>query len=212
MVSARATSPRSSTAFRRIVFDRKRAAKLFRNLPELTTTRLLLRKFKRADAHDVFAYASDPEVTRYTPWEHHRDLKVTRQFVSTILKAYRQGHSAPWAIVLRRTGKLIGAIGLKNWALPHARAEVGYVLSREHWGKGYVTEALNAVLAFGFSQMELHRIEAKAVPENRGSTRVMEKAGMRFEGLLRDYELVKGAHQSLNLYSILKPDFRARRD
>src|SRR5581483_7984574 len=81
MVSARATSPPSSIVSRRIVFDRKRAAKLFRNLPELTTPRLLLRKFKRADARDVFAYASDPEVTRYTPWEHHRDLKVTRQFV-----------------------------------------------------------------------------------------------------------------------------------
>ena len=192
------------------MFDRKRAAKLFRNLPELTTPRLLLRKFKRADAHDVFAYASDPQVTLYTPWEHHRDLKTTRQFLSTVLNAYRQGQPAPWGIVLRRTGKLIGAIGLKNWALQHSRAEVGYVLSREYWGKGYVTEALNAVLAFGFSEMELHRIEAKAVPENRGSTRVMEKAGMKFEGQLRDYELVKGAYQSLNLYSILKSDFHER--
>lgn len=110
--------------------------------------------------------------------------------------------------MLRRTGKIIGAIGLKNWSLQHSRAEVGYVLAREYWGKGYVTEALNAVLAFGFSEMELHRIEAKAVPENRGSTRVMEKAGMKFEGLLRDHQFVKGAYQSLNLYSILKHDFR----
>jgi [ribosomal protein S5]-alanine N-acetyltransferase len=202
--------PPSSTAFRRTVFDRKRAAKLLRNLPQLTTSRLLLRKFKRTDVHDVFAYASDPEVALYTVWEQHRDLKTTRQFVSTVLKAYRQGHPAPWAIVLRKTGKLIGAIVLRNWSFAHSRAEVGYVLSREYWGKGYVTEALNAVLAFGFSEMELHRIEAKAVPENRGSTRVMEKAGMKCEGLLRDYEFVKGAYHSLNLYSILKNDFDTR--
>ena len=190
------------------MFDRKSAAKLFRNLPELTTTRLLLRKFKRSDAHDVFAYASDPQVALYTQWDHHRDLMTTRQFVATVLKGYREGHPAPWGIVLRRTGKLIGAIGLRNWSLEHARAEVGYVLSRDYWGQGYVTEALNAVLAFGFTQMELHRIQAKAVPENRGSTRVMEKVGMRCEALLRDYEFVKGAYHNLNLYSILKRDFR----
>ena len=189
------------------MFDRKRAARLFRNLPQLTTPRLLLRKFKRSDVQAMFSYASDPQVTLYTPWVHHQDLKTTRQFLATVLKAYRQGHPAPWAIVLRRTGHVIGAIGLKNWSLQHARAEVGYVLARQYWGKGLVTEALNAVLAFGFSHMELHRIEAKAVPENRGSTRVMEKAGMKFEGQLRDYELVKGAYSTLNLYSILKTDF-----
>ncbi len=186
----------------------KRIAKVFRNLPEITTPRLLLRKFRRGDAAAVFAYASDPEVARYTIWEHHRSIKTTRKFVELVLKAYRQGQPAPWAIVLQREDKLIGAIGLRNWVLEHSRAEVGYVLARQYWGKGYVSEALNAVLAFGFSRMALNRIEAKCVPENLGSIRVLEKAGMRCEGLLRDYEFVKGAYQDLNLYSILRRDYR----
>ncbi len=185
----------------------KRTAKLFRNLPEITTLRLRLRKFCRGDAAAVFAYASDPEVARYTIWAHHESIKTTRKFVDVVLKAYRQGQAAPWAIVLRREDRLIGAIGLRNWMVEHARAEVGYVLARECWGIGYASEALQAVLAFGFSRMSLNRIEAKCVPENLGSIRVLEKAGMRCEGRLRDYEFVKGAYQDLNLYSILKREF-----
>jgi RimJ/RimL family protein N-acetyltransferase len=190
------------------VVDRSKAAKLFRNLPEITTPRLLLRKFRRGDADAVFAYASDPQVALYTLWDRHRDVKTTRKFVDMVVKGYRQGMPAPWAIVLRREDKLIGAIGLRNWVLEHARAEVGYVVSREHWGKGYASEALNAVLDFGFSRMHVNRIEAKCVPENRGSSRVLEKAGMKCEGLLRDYEFVKGEFQNLNIYSILKGEFR----
>jgi ribosomal-protein-alanine N-acetyltransferase len=188
--------------------DQNRVAKLFRNLPEITTPRLLLRKFKRGDAAAVFAYASDPEVALYTLWDRHRDVKTTRKFVEMVLKAYKQGRPAPWAIVLRGEDRLIGAIGLRNWVLEHARAEVGYVVAREHWGKGYASEALQAVLAFGFSRMQVNRIEAKCVPENRASSRVLEKGGMHCEGLLRNYEFVKGAYQDLNLYSILKREFR----
>lgn len=186
----------------------KKIAKLFRSLPEIATPRLLLRKFRRGDAAAVFAYASDPEVARYTIWDHHRSIKTTRRFVDLVLKAYRQGQPAPWAIVLRSNDKLIGAIGLRNWAVDHSRAEVGYVLARDYWGQGYVSEALHAVLEFGFSRMSLNRIEAKCVPENLGSIRVLEKAGMQCEGLLRDYEFVKGAYQDLNIYSILKREFR----
>jgi RimJ/RimL family protein N-acetyltransferase len=189
------------------VLDGKKAAVLFRRLPELTTSRLLLRKFKRGDVREIFAYASDPQVTLYTPWEHHRELKTTRKFLDTILAAYRQGHPAPWAIVLREQDRLIGAIGMRNWTLEHARAEVGYVLSREYWGKGFASEALKVVLAFGFSRMGLNRIEAKCVPENKGSIRVLEKSGMRREGLLRESEFSKGKFADLNIYSILRRDF-----
>lgn len=189
------------------MLDCKQAASLFRRLPELTTPRLLLRKFKRSDVNGIFAYASDPQVTLYTPWEHHRELKTTRKFLGTILTGYRQGRPAPWAIVLREKNMLIGAIGIRNWAIEHARAEVGYVLARQHWGQGYATEALKAVLGFGFSRMELNRIEAKCVPENKGSIRVLEKSGMRREGLLREVEFSKGKFEDLNLYSILRRDF-----
>lgn len=189
------------------MLDRKKAAALFRRLPELTTPRLRLRKFKRGDVRDIFAYASDPQVTLYTPWEHHRELETTRNFLDTILAAYRQGRPAPWAIVLRENNSLIGAIGIRNWTMEHARAEVGYVLARQHWGKGYASEALQAVLAFGFSRMELNRIEAKCVPENKGSIRVLEKSGLRREGLLREVEFCKGKFGDLNLYSILRHEF-----
>jgi [ribosomal protein S5]-alanine N-acetyltransferase len=75
-----------------------------------------------------------------------------------------------------------------NYAPEHARAELGYVLSREHWGKGLMPEAVRAVIRFGFGRMELNRIQARCVAENTASARVMEKAGMTYEGTLRESE------------------------
>jgi ribosomal-protein-alanine N-acetyltransferase len=179
---------------------------LFRNLPSLATRRLLLRPLTLEDAPAMFAYASDPEVTRYVTWPTHRSLDDSLAFLHSVIEAYRRDEIAPWGIVLGAIGGLIGTCGFVDCRSAHRRAELGYALGRCYWGQGYMTEAVRAVIAFSFDQLALNRIEALCEPPNVGSSRVMEKAGMTYEGLLRQYLCYQGRCRDLEIYSILRRD------
>ena len=183
---------------------------VLKDLPTLETERLILRKMVLNDAEAVFAYASNSEVSRYTLWETHRSIEDSRAFLEFATQKYENGGEPDWDIVYRGNGCLVGACGLVNWEAEHARAEVGFVLSREYWGRGLMSEAVRAILRFGFERMNLNRIEARCIAENAASARVMEKAGMVYEGTLRQREYIKGAYRDIKLYAILKKGFPGR--
>jgi RimJ/RimL family protein N-acetyltransferase len=183
---------------------------VLKDLPTLETERLILRKMVLNDAEAVFAYASNSEVSRYTVWETHRSIEDSRAFLEFATQKYENGGEPDWGIVYRGNGCLVGACGLVNWEAEHARAEVGFVLSREYWGRGLMSEAVRAILRFGFERMNLNRIEARCIAENAASARVMEKAGMVYEGTLRQREYIKGAYRDIKLYAILKKGFPGR--
>ena len=191
------------------------AGGVFADLPELETERLLLRKMRLDDAEAMFAYASDPEVTRYVLWDTHRSIEDTEEFLRFATEGYERGDFGGWGVVLKDSGVFVGTCGLDaGYAPEHARAELGYVLSREHWGRGLMPEAARAVIRFGFVRMKLNRIEARCIAENAASARVMEKAGMTYEGTLREREFIKGAYRDMKVYSILRSEYadaRARR-
>lgn len=185
----------------------------FRNLPDLETERLLLRRLRPDDAPDMFKYASDPQVALYTTWEAHQSVEDSAAFIAAIMEGY--GTDKPgswtWGIVLKESNKLIGTLAL--WGAPqHARAEVGYAIGRPYWGRGLVAEAVIALLKLGFGQLGLNRIEARCMPQNVASARVMEKAGMSFEGVLREQMLVKGRFDDLKMYSILRREYYGEED
>lgn len=180
---------------------------LFRRLPVLETPRLILRPLRPEDAEAVFAYASDPEVSRYMTWDQHRSLAESHAFIRTAIDRYSGGRGGDWGIVVRDEGRLIGTAGFFDWDLRHARAEVGYVIARTHWNRGLTTEALKALLGFGFGPMALNRVQAMCVKENVASGRVMEKAGMHYEGTLRQYMSIKGAWVDMRVYSMLRGEF-----
>ncbi|MBV9471083.1 MAG: GNAT family N-acetyltransferase [Abitibacteriaceae bacterium] len=180
---------------------------VFGNLPTLETDRLRLRKISLRDARDFFEYASNPEVTRHSTWSPHESIEDTKQFINQVLNQYKAGHVAPWGIEHKADRKFIGTCGFGNWIHYHARAEIGYALARPYWSQGYMTEAVQCVIAFGFKTMKLNRIEARCRLENIGSFRVMEKAGMAFEGVLRQHMYMKGDYHDLKLYAILHADF-----
>ena len=181
----------------------------FEDLPELETERLLLRKMRLDDARAMFAYASDPEVTRYVLFETHRSIEDSEAFLRLAVEGYERGDFGGWGVVLKDSGAFVGTCGVDyGYAPEHARAELGYVLSREHWGKGLIPEAVRAVIRFGFGRMELNRIQARCMAENTASARVMEKAGMTYEGTLREHELIKGAYRDMKFYSILRRERR----
>jgi ribosomal-protein-alanine N-acetyltransferase len=181
---------------------------LFKNLPILETERLKLRKLNLRDAGDVFEYASVPDVSKYVSWESHRTIADTKSFLKHVLFQYDKGIPASWGIILKENEKLIGTGGFLWWSVDNSKAEIGYVISNRYWNEGYMTEALHRILGFGFDIMQLERIEARCFIENVASERVMQKCGMKLEGVLRSSMYIKGAFRNFKLYSILRNEHK----
>lgn len=180
---------------------------IFRNLKTLETERLILRKMTLEDAEDMFEYASDPDVAKYTTWDAHQSIKDSRLFLKIVVERYKNRQITDWGIVHKGDEKLIGTCGFAECHLFHSRAEIGYALSRKYWSQGYMSEAVTAIIKLGFQTMNLNRIEARCDVENIASARVMEKVGMQFEGTLRQHIFTKGKYCDLKIYSILRQDF-----
>ncbi len=137
------------------------------------------------DAAVVFeSYARDEEVTRYVTFRPHQTLEETEEFMRGRLRRMEQGEAFSWAITRRGDDRLIGTIELRTQGF---KADFGYILARPFWGQGLVTEALRAVLDFAFTLPGMYRVWAVCDVDNVGSARVMEKAGLDFEGILRRY-------------------------
>ena len=183
--------------------DLTRFKRIFRRLPSLETDRLCLRKAVLRDAQDIYRYAQDAEVARYVLWTPHHSLADSREMVRSMRMQYRRGYPSSWVIALKESGRVIGTIGYM-WISPgNLSAEVGYSLARDCWNQGLMTEALRAVLAFSFDTLSLHRVEAQHDIRNPASGRVMEKAGMQAEGVLRDRLINKGAYSTVKLYAAI---------
>ena len=177
---------------------------IYGDFPILETERLLLRKVTMDDAEDMFEYGSNDEVTKYVTWDTHKTIEDARGFIDFILNKYAQQAVAPWGIEEKATGKFIGTIDFFAWNVAFKTAEIGYVIAPDYWGKGITAEAAAAITDFGFEKMELVRIQARCFVANIGSERVMEKIGMQFEGIHRKAMFIKGVHEDLKMYAIVK--------
>jgi RimJ/RimL family protein N-acetyltransferase len=159
----------------------------------IETQRLVVRSFEVGDGDAWVAMFGDPEVTRFLPGAASptRDTFRTQLPVRHAMEA-ELGY-AMWAVEEKATGVFVGQCGLRPAVTmdPSAGSEIdlGYHLTRASWNKGYATEAVVAVLGYGLGSLELDRVMAVALPENVGSWRVMEKAGMRYEGRAAYYGL-----------------------
>ena len=181
-------------------------------LPTLETSRLRLRRFSLDDAADVFEYASDQETTRHVFWHPHASLHETIEFLNRHVQLAQNGETSEWAVEHKADRKMIGTCGFSWWRPEHGKAELAYALSRKYWNQGLVTEAATACIDYGFGTMGLNRIEARCMPDNVGSERVMQKCGMRCEGTLRQTMLVKGKYIDLKLYAILREEWEQRKE
>jgi len=169
---------------------------------EIRTERLRLRSLSVDDAPAVYAYASDPEVARFTLWPPHKTEEFTRRFLSL----FTQAGFLSWAIIPIGTEEVIGMIFLHSFIKHHKKAEIAFNLARPQWKKGIVTEATEATLNFAFRQLGLNRVEATCMPANLAARRVLEKVGMSCEGRMRrSHFRYDGAHD-MDLFSILKDE------
>ena len=185
--------------------------RVFGNLPTLETERLKLRLFSLEDTNELYEYCSDEQVTKYLPFDTYTDEKQAIDRINYWLEVYKNlDKPITWAIEYKQDGKMIGSIDFVKWSEQDKSAEVGYVINRKYWNKGIITEALKAVIDFGFKQMDLNRIEARCDERNIASAKVMEKNGLIYEGTLRQKRIEKGEFISLKYYSILKDEYEAR--
>jgi ribosomal-protein-alanine N-acetyltransferase len=183
----------------------------FRTFPTLETARLTLREMHQSDAEAVFRIRGDYEVTRYNTGMAYTQMEQARTLIDNIRQAYHNESEIRWGITLKQgDDTVIGMVGFNYWSRKDSRASVGYDLARAYWGHGIMTEAVCAVVRFGFEHMALNRIEADADSRNVGSHRVLEKAGFKREGVLREQFYEDGAFYDLVLFSLLRKEWETR--
>ena len=170
------------------------------------TDRLHLRLPRRGDAPAIFAaWTQDPEVTRYLTWRPHTSVDESYAILDLILKFWRDGEAFTYILTLKDSDDPIGMLAIHPDGF---KPRIGYVLARPHWGKGYMPEAARAVTDWLLRQPDIYRVFATCDVDNPASAKVMEKAGMKYEGLLRRYMIhpnVSAEPRDCLVYAITKP-------
>ena len=176
----------------------------------IETERLIMRPIEGGDALSIYTnWASDPLVTRYLTWDAHASLSVTQQYVEYKLK---RNTGAPyifdWIIVLKETGEPIGEMESVNVSVQDNMVEMGDCIGSKHWNKGYATEALKAFIDYMFNKAEVDKVCANHISTNPASGRVMQKAGMHLDAVLKGYLVDKpsGKRTDKVCYSIDRAD------
>ena len=174
----------------------------------LITEDLVLRRFELSDAPAMFNnWAGRPDNVTYLIWPAHADLDVTQTILERWVAAYQDGGTFIWAITLKsQPDQVIGDISALDYVPGTNSMTIGYVLGRDYWGKGYMTQALIAVSRFLLQEADLNRLSATHDPANPGSGRVMQKAGFHFEGILRQAGCNNQGIVDSVYYSLLKSD------
>ncbi len=182
-------------------------------LPEgniLELERVRLRALDERDVTALFATYSDPQATRYLARPPMTQMTHAEEMLATIKAGYADGSNLQFAIERRADGAFLGVCLLFNFHQASARAEIGYILAREHWSRGYMAEALPALIDQAFGALGLNRLEADIDPRNTASARVLERLGFQPEGLLRERWIVRGETSDTAIYGLLKREWLAR--
>jgi RimJ/RimL family protein N-acetyltransferase len=173
--------------------------------PRLETPRLILRGFVSADGPRVQQLAGDRAIAATTMnIPHPYPDGAAEEWIATHRETFDSGKGANFAVTLRSTGELIGGCGLVIREI-HKRAELGYYIGKQYWGNGYATEAAKAVIQYAFSR-GIHRVFAEHYHTNPASGRVLQKAGMKHEGTLRQHMIKWDQPMDCEVYGILAND------
>jgi RimJ/RimL family protein N-acetyltransferase len=176
----------------------------------LTTDRLRLRPLQRADAASLFAVKSDPEVTGRYGQEPHRSLDETHAWVQRSLGDLERHEAIVWAITLKEEGQAIGECCLWHFDPDFHYAELGYEMHPAYWHNGLMTEALSAVLTYGFVELGLHRVEADPLAANKPSQELLLKLGFKHEGTLRQRHFFHDRYHDILCFGLLKKEWTDR--
>lgn len=177
----------------------------FEEFPEIETERLILREIMPEDAPAILAVFGDPAVTRYYDLETYTTLRQAEELIDFFDESFELERALRWGIERKADGVLMGTCGFV-W-LRRFRGEIGYDLAQAYWRQGYMAEALDAILEFGYTELELNRIEALTMAENVASAELLRSLGFEEEGLLREHDYFKGAFHDMRLFALLRREF-----
>ena len=177
--------------------------------PIIETECLILRPFQRDDLPHMQRYATRPEFFRYLPIKEQTPETVA-DFLKIRIAVQESplGTSHAFAVEFREVDHIVGSVRVGESELGHRSGDLGFALDGDYQGRGLMTEAVQAMLNRGFSEMDLHRIWATTDVENTASWRLMERVGMQREGELRHGRNVRGEWHDSYMYAILEPDHR----
>jgi ribosomal-protein-alanine N-acetyltransferase len=165
-----------------------------------------MREMTPNDVDSMFSYYSNPEMMKYTSTDLHTSKDETFSRVTKLSASYVSNKGISWAIEEIGLRKVIGDLGIYFITSDGKKAGVGFNIAKEYWNKGYGTEALTIALRYVINEMGVIRIEGTCRTENTASSRVMEKAGMKYEGTLRQYSYKNGIYYDVKMYSLIKSD------
>jgi len=176
-------------------------------LPIITTPRVVLRWISEDDIDSLYEIFSNAQVMRYWSTAPYTSREAVAQLQREIAEGNESNAMFKWGIALRDSNTVIGTTTLFNLSLDNGRAELGYAMSHAYWGKGYMNEALRALLSHAFDVMKLRRLEADVDPRNTASIRTLERLGFQREGFLRERWHVNGEIQDAFFYGLLRREW-----
>jgi ribosomal-protein-alanine N-acetyltransferase len=172
--------------------------------PHLTTARLALRPLEQADSLAVFGMMSDAETMRFWDWPPFSDRAIVEEIVAHQLADVRAGNALYWAACLRGSDVVLSVCDLSEIDIHHARAEVGFLFGRAHWGRGYAAEAMETIIGHAFGRLGLERLWARVHAGNKTSEKLLTRLGFTYEGTLKGHILRDGERRDCDVYGRLK--------
>lgn len=181
----------------------------FSTFPTLTTPRLVLRQIRPEDAADLFAFLSDPEVQKYDSDPPLREMAEAKAEIDRRAGWYTWRQAITWGITLKDENRVVGTIGFYFWDRHYYKTELGYTVARPYWRRGIATEAVRAVVRYGFEALRLHRINVDTRMDNLASVQLMRTLGFIHEGMRRECILSEdGTYQNWGMYGLLEQEYR----
>jgi ribosomal-protein-alanine N-acetyltransferase len=175
----------------------------FSPFPVLETERLILRQIKIEDAEPYYILRSDERVAKYSNRENPASVEIMREMIRTLDEGISSNEKIAWAVTKKEDGQFMGTLAFHKTDRKHHRAEIGYQLMFEHWNKGYISEALKAVIDYGFTVMKLHTIEARVNENNAVSIHLLKKNGFVKEGHFREDFFYNDEYFDTGVYSLV---------
>jgi len=186
--------------------------KSFRTIPTLETDRLQLRKILPCDAEDMYRYSKNPETSKYLLWEPHRSIDYTKAHIHYLQKLYQEARFFDWALIEKKSGRMIGTCGFTEIYEKKRSAEVGYVISPDFHRQGFAPEALKRIMDYGFFVLKLRSLSGRFMEDNEASRKVLLRMGFSPNDGEKEYFYKRGKKQQILTYTILRETFLARND
>lgn len=178
----------------------------FNPFPVLETERLILRNYTRDDAEAVFSYRSNIDAMKHISRPVQRNLDEAKEMIEKVNAMVDSNEGIGWVIMLKGSNQVIGGVSFHRIKKEHYRAEMGYMIHPHYWRQGIVSEAVKALLDYGFKQLKFHSVEAFIDPDNIASQKVLEKFNFMKEAHFRESYFFEGKFIDSAGYSLLRTD------